>query len=91
MGGFRFYGLIIVRGELRTAGTGGHFNGTVLAANVAVGGEMTSQNTVSGNATFRYSSCALMSALARQRVAGGNPRSLVGGAVLTARLRPEVR
>jgi hypothetical protein len=62
-GGFRFYGLIIVRGELRTAGTGGHFNGTVLAANVAVGGELTSQNTVSGNATFRYSSCALMSAL----------------------------
>jgi hypothetical protein len=62
-GGFRFYGLIIVRGELRTMGTGGHFNGTVLAANVAVGGELTSQNTVSGNATFRYSSCALMSAL----------------------------
>ena len=62
-GGFRFYGLTIVRGELRTAGTGGHFNGTVLAANVAVGGEMTSQNTVSGNATFRYSSCALQSAL----------------------------
>jgi hypothetical protein len=63
MGGFQFYGLIIVRGELRTAGTGGHFNGTVLAANVAVGGEITSTNTVSGNAAFRYSSCALMSAL----------------------------
>ena len=62
-GGFQFYGLIIVRGELRTAGTGGHFTGTVLAANVAVGGELTSQNTISGNATFRYSSCALMSAL----------------------------
>jgi hypothetical protein len=62
-GGFQFYGLIIVRGELRTAGTGGHFNGTVLAANVAVGGATTSNNTVSGNATFRYSSCALMSAL----------------------------
>ncbi|HJU69390.1 MAG TPA: hypothetical protein VJ650_14210 [Gemmatimonadaceae bacterium] len=62
-GGFQFYGLIIVRGELRTAGTGGHFNGTVLAANVAVGGELTSNNTVSGNATFRYSSCAMMSAL----------------------------
>ena len=62
-GGFQFYGLIIVRGELRTAGTGGHFTGTVLAANVAVGGELTSTNTVSGAATFRYSSCALMSAL----------------------------
>lgn len=62
-GGFQFYGLIIVRGELRTAGTGGHFNGTVMAANVAVGGATTSTNTVSGNATFRYSSCALQSAL----------------------------
>jgi len=62
-GGFQFYGLIIVRGELRTAGTGGHFTGTVMAANVAVGGELTSTNTVSGAATFRYSSCALMSAL----------------------------
>ena len=62
-GGFQFYGLVIVRGELRTAGAGGHFNGVVMAANVAVGGELTSNNTVSGAATFRYSSCALMSAL----------------------------
>jgi hypothetical protein len=62
-GGFQFYGLIIVRGELRTAGTGGHFNGTVMAANVAVGGVTSSTNSVTGNATFRYSSCALQSAL----------------------------
>jgi hypothetical protein len=62
-GGFQFYGLVIVRGELKTTGTGGHFNGTVMAANVAVGGALTSTNTVSGNATFRYSSCALQSAL----------------------------
>jgi hypothetical protein len=62
-GGFQFYGLVIVRGELKTTGTGGHFNGTVMAANVAVGGALTSNNTVSGNAMFRYSSCALMSAL----------------------------
>ena len=62
-GGFQFYGLVIVRGELKTTGTGGHFNGTVMAANVAVGGALTSNNTVSGNATFRYSSCALQSAL----------------------------
>ena len=62
-GGFQFYGLVVVRGELKTTGTGGHFNGTVLAANVAVGGALTSNNTVSGNATFRYSSCALLSAL----------------------------
>jgi hypothetical protein len=62
-GGFQFYGLVIVRGELKTTGTGGHFNGTVMAANVAVGGALTSTNTVSGNAMFRYSSCALQSAL----------------------------
>jgi len=62
-GGFQWYGLVIVRNELKTTGTGGHFNGTVLAANVAVGGALTSNNTVSGNATFRYSSCALQSAL----------------------------
>ena len=62
-GGFQFYGLIIVRGELRTAGTGGHFNGTIMAANVAVGGATSSTNSITGNATFRYSSCALQSAL----------------------------
>ena len=62
-GGFQFYGLVIVRGELKTTGTGGHFNGTVMAANVAVGGVTSSNNTVTGNATFRYSSCALLSAL----------------------------
>jgi hypothetical protein len=30
-GGFQFYGVVIVREALKTTGTGGHFNGAVLA------------------------------------------------------------
>jgi Tfp pilus assembly protein PilV len=58
-GGFEFYGPVIVKGSLSTAGTGGHFNGGVLAANVDL-----EQNTLLGNAVINYSSCALSKALA---------------------------
>ena len=51
-GGFEFYGPVIVRGDLDTQGTGGHFNGGVMAANVNL-----AQNTVLGNAVVKYSSC----------------------------------
>lgn len=57
-GGFEFYGPVIVRGRLKTTGTGGHFNGGVMAANVDL-----AQNTVLGNAVVNYSSCALIKAL----------------------------
>ncbi len=57
-GGFQFYGVVIVRGKLRTAGQGGHFNGAVLAANASF-----EENTVSGAAVVSYSSCALSKAL----------------------------
>jgi hypothetical protein len=57
-GGFEFFGPVIVRGRLRTSGTGGHFNGGVTAANVDL-----EQNTVLGNAVIGYSSCALVRAL----------------------------
>ncbi|MEX0691140.1 MAG: hypothetical protein WD043_04800 [Gemmatimonadales bacterium] len=57
-GGFQFYGPVIVRGFLKTTGTGGHFNGGVVAANVAL-----EQNTVLGDAVINYSSCALIRAL----------------------------
>ena len=57
-GGFEFYGPVIVRGTLRTAGEGGHFNGGVLAANVEL-----DQNVVIGNAVISYSQCAIMKAL----------------------------
>ncbi len=57
-GGFQFYGVVVVREQLRTAGQGGHFNGAVLAANASF-----EENTVSGAAVVSYSSCALTKAL----------------------------
>ena len=53
-GGFKFYGPVIVRGDLDTSGTGGHFNGGVMAANVNL-----AQNAILGNAVVTYSSCVL--------------------------------
>lgn len=52
-GGFEFYGIVIVRGTFRTAGTGGHINGGVIAANA----ELETTN-VTGNAVVTNSSCA---------------------------------
>lgn len=57
-GGAEFYGPVIVRGSLKTTGTGGHFNGGVMAANVDL--EMSS---VLGDAVITYSSCAITRAL----------------------------
>lgn len=57
-GGFTFYGPVIVRGELSTAGTGGHFNGGVIAANVNL-----ETSTVLGNALVQYSTCAVSRAI----------------------------
>lgn len=57
-GGFNFYGPVIVRGALSTQGTGGHFNGGVVAANINL-----DQNSVLGDAVINYSSCALVKAL----------------------------
>jgi hypothetical protein len=57
-GGAEFYGPAIIRGHLKSTGTGGHFNGGVLAANVDM-----ESNTVLGNTLIRYSSCAVATAL----------------------------
>jgi hypothetical protein len=57
-GGFEFFGPVIVRGTLKTAGTGGHFNGGVMAANVDL-----DQNVVIGNAVISFSRCAILKAL----------------------------
>ena len=57
-GGFEFYGPVIVKGKLVTAGTGGHFNGGVLASNVEL-----DQNSVLGDAVINYSSCAVAAAV----------------------------
>lgn len=57
-GSFEFFGPVIVRGRLKTQGTGGHFNGGVIAANIDL-----DQNDVLGNAVINYSSCAVIKAL----------------------------
>lgn len=57
-GGFEFYGPVIVKGRLSTQGTGGHFNGGVIAANINL-----DQNDVLGNAVITFSSCAVIKAL----------------------------
>jgi hypothetical protein len=57
-GGFEFFGPVIVRGILKTSGTGGHFNGGVLAANVDL-----DQNVVIGNAVIEFSRCTIAKAL----------------------------
>lgn len=67
-GGFEFYGPVIVRGRIKSTGTGGKLNGGVMAANVDL-----EQNTVLGDATITYSSCAVEKALQ----GSANPRRIV--------------
>ncbi|MBI3982309.1 MAG: hypothetical protein HY337_05315 [Gemmatimonadetes bacterium] len=57
-GGFEFYGPVMVRGTINTQGTGGHFNGGVIAANVNL-----DQSVVLGDAVVNFSTCALTKAL----------------------------
>jgi hypothetical protein len=57
-GGWQFFGPVIVKGTINTQGTGGHFNGGVLAANINL-----DQDVILGNAIVTYSSCALFKAL----------------------------
>jgi hypothetical protein len=57
-GGAEFFGPVIVRGNLNTQGTGGHFNGGVMAANVDL-----ELSNVLGDAVITYSSCAITRAL----------------------------
>jgi Tfp pilus assembly protein PilV len=57
-GGHEFYGPVIIRGTLTTTGTGGHFNGGVIAANVNL-----ESSTVLGDALVQFSSCAVTRAV----------------------------
>ncbi|MGH2609489.1 MAG: hypothetical protein ACRDHF_10420, partial [Tepidiformaceae bacterium] len=60
-GGYEFYGIAIIRGQLKTAGGGAalaHFWGGVMAANVDL-----DLNSLSGDATLNYSKCAITNAL----------------------------
>jgi hypothetical protein len=66
-GGFQWYGPVVARGHVSTQGTGGHFNGAVMAADVDL-----ELNSVLGNALVTYSSCAITEAL----IGAGIPRRL---------------
>ncbi|HYK82181.1 MAG TPA: hypothetical protein VEU55_03480, partial [Gemmatimonadales bacterium] len=62
-GGFQFYGITVVQGQLKTAGGGGtpaHFWGaTIVHDSVTLG----ATNQISGSANLLYSSCAIQRAL----------------------------
>ena len=68
-GGFEFYGPVIVRGRIKATGTsgGGKLTGAVMAANVEI-----ADNQVLGDATIKYSSCAVEKAIA----GAANPRRI---------------
>jgi hypothetical protein len=57
-GNFEFVGPVIVSGHLSTHGTGGHFQGGVIAGNADL-----EETEVLGNAVVEYSSCAIARAL----------------------------
>jgi hypothetical protein len=60
-GAYQYYGIVIVRGSLKTAGGGSteaHFWGAVMAQNVDL-----ELNNLSGDATLNYSKCAIIQAL----------------------------
>lgn len=70
-GGFEFYGPVIVRGRIKAVGTagGGKLTGAVMAANV----DIEDDSQILGDATIRYSSCAIEKAVS----GSANPRRLV--------------
>jgi hypothetical protein len=57
-GGFEFYGPVIVRGTVLTEGTGGHFIGGLIAANVSL-----NASSVLGDAVIQYSTCSITRAV----------------------------
>jgi len=63
-GGFQFYGVVIIKGKLRTSGGGGnpaHFWGTMMVQDSVALADTT--NTITGNANILYSKCAILKAL----------------------------
>ena len=63
-GSYQFFGIVVVQGDLKTAGGGttdAHFWGGVMAKNADL-----SDQSISGNATLNFSSCAILSALQAQ-------------------------
>ncbi|MFO7893961.1 MAG: pilus assembly PilX N-terminal domain-containing protein [Longimicrobiales bacterium] len=72
-GNFDFYGVVIVRGELATTGTGNHFEGSVI---VQGHGNLDSESTTLGNSLVQYNRCTTESAFN----AALRPRPLAGRA-----------
>ncbi len=58
-GGFEWTGLIVVKGGLKINGNGNKITGALLAQDVAID----DQNSISGNTTLQFSSCALSKAI----------------------------
>ncbi len=59
VGGFEFAGLIVAKGGIKINGNGNKVTGALLAQNVVVD----DQNSISGNTTLQFSSCALNKAI----------------------------
>jgi len=58
-GSFEFSGLIVAKGGIKISGTGNKITGALLAQDVAID----DQNSISGNTTLQFSSCALNKAI----------------------------
>jgi cytoskeletal protein CcmA (bactofilin family) len=58
-GNFEFTGLIVAKGGIKIAGTGNKITGALLAQDVDIG----DKNSISGNTTLQFSSCALNKAI----------------------------
>ncbi len=67
-GGFEFFGPVIVRGTVLTEGTGGHFNGGLIAANADF-----YDSSVKGSAAVQYSSCAVERAILGSSLSRARP------------------
>ena len=63
-GGFQFFGIVIIKGSIKTAGGGGtpaHFWGAVIAQDTVAFTDTT--NNITGSANLLYSKCAIIKAL----------------------------
>ena len=58
-GNFDFYGVVIVMGTFYTAGTGNHFEGSVI---VQGDGALNSESTTTGNSLVQYNRCTIENA-----------------------------
>jgi hypothetical protein len=58
-GGFEFTGLIVAKGGIKVNGNGNKITGALLAQDVSID----DQNSISGNTTLQFSSCALEKAI----------------------------